>query len=207
MIQIQIFNTILNSIIQVIFFSIIPLLWWLVTARKKESFFKWIGLKKIVINGSMLKFITLIVIISVGYIFLISIIMSELVSKTDIATNQFYKQGWVALPSILFYAVIQTGLSEEIFFRGFLGKRLINKYNFLVGNTVQAIMFGLLHGMPFGFATNNILVTILLTILPGAFGWFQGWINEKYSSGSIIPSWIIHSLMNILSALSFALNL
>ena len=207
MIQIQIFNTIINSIIQVIFFSIIPLIWWLVTARKKESFFKWIGLKKIVINGSMLKFITLILIISVGYIFLISIIMSELVSKTDIATNQFYKQGWVALPSILFYAVIQTGLSEEIFFRGFLGKRLINKYNFLVGNTVQAIMFGLLHGIPFGFATNNILVTILLTLLPGAFGWFQGWINEKYSSGSIIPSWIIHSLMNILSALSFALNL
>ena len=68
-------------------------------------------------------------------------------------------------------------------------------------------MFGLLHGIPFGFATNNILVTILLTLLPGAFGWFQGWINEKYSSGSIIPSWIIHSLMNILSALSFALNL
>lgn len=153
----------------------------------------------------MLKFITLILIISVGYIFSTSIIMSKLMSNTDIATNQFYKQGWIALPSILFYAVIQTALSEEIFFRGFLGKRLINKYGFVVGNTIQAIIFGLLHGIPFGFATNNILVTILLTLLPGAFGWFQGWINEEYSSGSIIPSWTIHSLINILSALSVAL--
>lgn len=126
-------------------------------------------------------------------------------NNIDMSTNQFYKQGLIAIPSILFYAVIQTGLSEEIFFRGFLGKRLITKCGFVIGNTVQAIIFGLLHGIPFGFATKNILVTILLTFLPGAFGWFQGWINEKYSSGSIIPSWIIHSLMNILSALSVAL--
>lgn len=201
----QIFNVIVNSILQVVFFSIIPLLWWLLTSRKKESFFKWIGLKKPIIKGSMLKFIALILVISVGYIFLTSIIMNKLMSNTDMATNQFYKQGWIALPSILFYAVIQTGLSEEVFFRGFLGKRLINKYGFIVGNTVQAIIFGFLHGIPFGVATGNILVAILLTLLPCAFGMFQGWINEKYSSGSIIPSWIIHSLMNILSALSVAL--
>lgn len=25
----------------------------------------------------------------------------------------------------------------------------------------------------------NILVTVLLTILPGAFGWYQGWIIKK----------------------------
>lgn len=46
---------------------------------------------------------------------------------------------------------------------------------------------------------------ILLTLLPGTIGWIQGWINEEYSSGSIIPSWITHSTMNILSSLSAAI--
>ena len=36
-----------NSIIQIIIFSIIPFLWWLITSRKKMNFFEWIGLKKV----------------------------------------------------------------------------------------------------------------------------------------------------------------
>ena len=54
------------------------------------------------------------------------------------------------------------------------------------------------------FYTKNILVTILFIILPGFIGWVQGWINEKKSSGSIIPSWIAHSIMNILSGVMTA---
>ena len=42
--------------------------------------------------------------------------------------------------------MIQTGLSEEILFRGFLGKRLIAKFGFAVGNVVQGLLFGTLHG-------------------------------------------------------------
>ncbi len=60
----------------------------------------------------------------------------------------------------------------------------------MIGNTVQALLFGLLHGIPFGLATKNVAVTILLTLLPGAFGWFQGWRNEKRFNGSVIPSWL-----------------
>lgn len=40
-------NKIISSIMQIILFSFIPLIWWLVIDRKKESFLKWIGLKKI----------------------------------------------------------------------------------------------------------------------------------------------------------------
>lgn len=39
-------NQLLNAIIQVVLFSIIPFIWWLVTARKKEKFFEWLGVKK-----------------------------------------------------------------------------------------------------------------------------------------------------------------
>ena len=39
-------HQILNAIIQVLLFSIIPLIWWFFTARKKENFFKWLGIKR-----------------------------------------------------------------------------------------------------------------------------------------------------------------
>jgi hypothetical protein len=56
-----------------------------------------------------------------------------------------------------------------------------------------------------GLVTGNVLVTFLLTILPGTIGWVEGWLNEKYASGSIVPSWLMHSIMNILSGIGSAL--
>ena len=37
---------VVSSVVQIILFALIPFIWWLVTARKKMNFFKWIGLKK-----------------------------------------------------------------------------------------------------------------------------------------------------------------
>lgn len=193
-----------NSIIQVVAFSIVPFIWWFTTARKKQNFLKWIGLKKPIIKGSLIKFLLIILAVSGTYIGLMAIVMKQLLGDINTATTQFEGQGWNALLSILFYAVIQTSLSEEILFRGFIGKNLINHFGFTVGNTVQAILFGLLHGLPLGFVTGNIAVTIVLTLIPGSIGWIEGWLNEKYASGSIIPSWIMHAIMNILAALSAA---
>ena len=45
-------NELVGAIAQVLVFSLIPFIWWLITARKKESFFSWIGLKKIEHKGS-----------------------------------------------------------------------------------------------------------------------------------------------------------
>ena len=42
-----------------------------------------------------------------------------------------------------------------------------------------------------------IPVAIVMTLLPGAFGWFQGWMNEKRCGGSIIPSWLLHGTINV----------
>ena len=36
-------NKVLSSIIQIILFTIIPFIWWLITARKKQKFTEWIG--------------------------------------------------------------------------------------------------------------------------------------------------------------------
>ena len=40
-------SKIISSIIEIILISFLPFIWWLISAKKKESFFNWIGLKKI----------------------------------------------------------------------------------------------------------------------------------------------------------------
>ena len=109
--------------------------------------------------------------------------------------------GYGYIPAAFAYGLIRTGLSEEILFRGFILKRIQNKFGFIAGNVIQALAFGLMHGVPFGLATHNIGVTVLLTLLPGALGFYMGWLNEKKFSGSIIPSWLVHSIVNTITTI------
>ncbi|SCX88953.1 hypothetical protein [Butyrivibrio sp. INlla14] len=44
--MIQTVNELIGSVVQILLFTLIPFIWWLITARKKENFFSWIGLKK-----------------------------------------------------------------------------------------------------------------------------------------------------------------
>lgn len=45
----------------------------------------------------------------------------------------------------------------------------------------------------------GIYGTTLFARQPELFGWYQGWLNEKRSAGSIIPSWLLHGCMNVLT--------
>ncbi|MPQ33906.1 CPBP family intramembrane metalloprotease [Clostridium estertheticum] len=94
---------------------------------------------------------------------------------------------------------LQTGIGEEILFRGFIGKRLVSKFGFLVGNIVQALIFAVPHIL--NFAATPIL-EITLCVLNALFiGYVFGYITEKIYNGSIIPSIMAHALINILSGL------
>lgn len=192
-------NELVGALIQVLLFSLIPLIFWYVTAHKKESFFKWIGLKKPLCDSS-LKMALLSIVVTLVYFIIVSPCIKFLPEGITTAGSQFAGQGILALPSVFFYAFLRTALSEEILFRGFLLKRIQSRFGFMTGNCVQALLFGLMHGIPFGLATNNALAFLLLTLIPGLFGWYQGWLNEKKCEGSIIPSWILHGCINLLTA-------
>ena len=194
------FNELIGAVIQLLIFALIPFIWWLITARKKESFFKWIGLKRIRTEKNIFITLLITVLTAVAYTLLTYLCISLISDKITTAGSQFSGMGAAAIPAALAYGYIRTGLAEEIVFRGFLLKRIKSKFGFAAGNLVQALIFGLLHGLPFGLATQNILVTILLTILPGAFGWYQGWLNEKRCGESIVSSWLLHGTMNFIVA-------
>lgn len=193
-------NELIGAVVQVLLFSLVPLIFWYITARKKESFFAWIGLKKPVCKNP-LKAVLLTVVLALIYIAATNMCIKILPEGVTTAGAQFTGQGIAALPAIFFYAFLRTALSEEILFRGFILKRLQDKWGFAAGNTVLALFFGLMHGIPFGIVTKSAAALFWLTLIPGLFGWYQGWLNEKQCEGSIVPSWIVHGCMNFLTSI------
>lgn len=181
-------------LLQVIVFSLIPFIWWFVTARRKEPFLSWIGLKAVrgswlAISGCILFFFLLCVISQLWWI-------PSLLPADATVQSTYAGMGWSALPSAFLFGVIQTGLSEEILFRGFLGKRLIARFGFAVGNLIQGALFGLLHGAMF-FLVTTPLKAAVITVITGFSGWLLGWLTEKGSGGSIIPGWLTHGVGNL----------
>ena len=191
-------NEMVGAILQVLLFAVVPFIWWLITARKKENFFKWIGLKKITHEGNALVTVLLSVAVFLIYGCATTFLTKAFSGDITSAGSNFAGKGLSYIPEALVYGFIRTGLSEEILFRGFLLKRFANKFGFIPGNIIQAILFGLMHGLPFGLASGKILVAVLLTLLPGAIGFYMGWINEKKCGGSIVPSWLMHGITNTL---------
>ena len=192
-------NKIISSILQIILFSIIPFIWWLATARKKQKFAEWIGLKKI--DGGK-KTLTAIIIVSIA--FLISGALTlYLIRGIEMATSEFTGLGVAAIPAIVVYATFNTAFPEELLFRGFLLKRLSNKFGFNIANIIQALLFGLIHGIMF-FMLVGIVKAVLIIVFTSVIAWFMGYINEKYSNGSMIPSWIIHTISNLFSGICAA---
>lgn len=187
---------IISSIFQIVLFSIVPFFWWFISARKKEQFFRWIGLKR---TGNLKKICipTLAAILgfmALGYITL------YLIRDVETATSTYAGMGVEGIPTVIIYALVHTSLSEEILFRGFLLKRISSKFGFTVGNITQSIIFSLLHGAMFiGYV--GIIKAIFIIIFTGTLAYVMGYINEKLADGSIFPSWGIHFVSNLFSGI------
>lgn len=192
------FQTILNSVLQLILFLIIPLIWWSISIRKKQAFGEWIGLKPMDSRkGSPLW--TWIIMTTVAFMIISMFILYKL-KDVPTATDQFAHLGIRGIPSLFIYAVLNTALPEEILFRGFLLKRLANKWGFQWANSIQAGVFALIHGWLF-WGRVEFLSAVFIILFTGAIAWWMGYINEVKGNGSILPSWFIHASANLISGL------
>ena len=191
-------NLLISAIFQVLLFAIIPFIWWLVTARKETRFLTWLGFKKIKTHNTRTYLASFLF---VSFVFVIPgyIVVLFFMDASAMATSQFLGKGMSAFIPVLIYAFLQTGLSEELFFRGFLTKRLIHRFGFQLGNSIQGLLFGCMHGAFFIILLNpfELIIIILIT---GVGGYLLGWINEKQSNGSILSSWLIHGIVNTISS-------
>lgn len=193
---------ILSSVLQIFLFAIIPFVWWLITARKKQKFAQWIGLKKIEGGRKTAAAITLV---SAAFL-LLGVLTLYTVRNIETAASEFAGLGIAALPAVIIYAAFNTALPEELLFRGFLLKRLANKFGFGIANAIQALVFGLLHGVMF-FPLAGAVKAVLIIVFTSAVAWFMGYVNEKKSNGSIIPSWIIHTVSNLFAGICAAFSI
>ena len=192
---------IMSAFIQILFIILLPSIRWFMTMRGKVPFMEWIGLKAI----KRVKTLHLILWM-VGGFSSFSIFIFPLTRSIETATSAFSGMGYKALPSILIYSILQTSLPEELLFRGFLLKRMANHMPFVFANTIQAFAFGLLHGVLFASVV-SLGVTFFIVFFTGAIAAYLGFVNEKISGGSILPSWLMHATANILSGLVSAFSL
>lgn len=191
-------NSLISAVLQVILFSVIPFIWWLCTARKKQPFLTWIGLQKpiIVHKGRYAIFFVLSIVVLVVPSFALIFFY---IDRSLLAVNQFAGLGAMAIIPALMYAIIQTGLAEELLFRGFLLKRLAKSFGFQVGNLVQSIVFGCVHGAML-WSVLSLHVILLVVLTTALAGYLMGWMNERVAGGSIVTSWCIHSIVNFIAA-------
>lgn len=197
-------SKLMNGIMELLIVSVIPFITWLIWSRKKVGFFDWIGLKRF---ESQKKRHLLLTILGISLLFLLfSIVVFSWFDSSQTATATFYGKGMGALPAILVYAILGTALPEEIFFRGFLLKRLQGKLGFLGANLLQSLLFGLIHALMFIQLTGYLKAMAIMTFI-SLIAYIFGAINEKKAGGSILPSIFIHALANTVVGLLFAFSL
>ena len=199
----QLVNELISTILQIGVFTVIPFIFFLLRKDKGITFFRYIGLYKPTTKSLIyVVFASLIILIGVvGLIFIDDSIKQAVWSPYSV-TGKLRLMGFSATSVIilLIIALFKTSFSEEILFRGFIAKQLINRLGFKTGNILQAVIFGLLHLLLFWLLAKSSFFQLTFIFVFSSFaGWTIGYIKEKFANGSIIPGWIAHGLGNTLS--------
>ena len=128
----------------------------------------YIGLKRSNTKANLLALLVLFLIASpIVILMFANPEMAEVMKNPETVTGKIraIESRPLAILMILIMAILKTSLSEEIFFRGFVAKRLIAITNFQIGNTIQAIIFGLIHSLLFLVITDNILFLVIIFLI------------------------------------------
>jgi uncharacterized protein len=194
-------SELIQTVIQIITFTLIPFIVYVIKYRRKYSFLNFLGFTNS--NGLINLYALMIgVIISCFWMFLFSMpAFKILVLDPMTVTGKIHlienKMDKVFL--IFIISIFKTALSEEILFRGFIAKRLISKIGYKYGNIVQSLIFAIIHVLIFLLITKSILFLTVSFFVPFVMSYVMCYINEVKNNGSIISSWIIHSISNIIS--------
>lgn len=196
------FDEVQRAITQIIGLCLLPFIVWIIrNIRHKSSpisFLQYVGLRKITILDKRKFTLGILAALMVG--FSMSLVLDPMLPDDfQLANSRYMHQGIDALLPALIFSFLATGLPEEVLFRGFIGKQLSKRFGFLVGNTIQAFIFGLLHGCMLYGRLGFIFPTLLL-LYTGTLGWLMGYIN-KQANDSILASWILHGVFNTYAVL------
>jgi membrane protease YdiL (CAAX protease family) len=196
-------NDIISAILQVLVFALIPFVFFLLTRRKASGFLQFIGLKATTRTAVLLAVLTSLIFLAGGIslAFLSNEIRQMLINPPSVS-GKIRQMGLT--PASVFILILtawfKTSFAEEILFRGFIAKRLVERLGFQTGNLLQALLFALLHVLLFRvLAKSGAGFLVFIFLFSGIAGYIIEYINEKYGEGSIVPGWIAHALGNTLA--------
>lgn len=179
---------------------------WLVFARRRTGFRRWLGLHEAPIGSIVLG---LIIGASAAAILLSVPAIRETAGGPGSVPRSALAQGNAAsgYAALAVLALFKTALAEELLFRGLIGKRLIARLGFGIGNSCQAALFGAVHLLVAlsPLATAGVVAT--LVAFTAATGFINGWLNEKRGGGSILPGWAAHAGANLIAYSAAAMTL
>ena len=195
-------NTIISAILQLLVFAAIPFFAYLIGKRRARGFFDYIGLHK-----SERRTMLYATLLAVAFILPVLLLLSfspairEVVTAPNTVVGRLRSYGFsgVTVALLCIKALVQTSLSEEILFRGFVAKRLISWLGFTRGNLLQAFLFGLVHLLLFLGQEFSLTIAAGVVLFTGLGGWTSGYLNERLGNGSILPSWWMHAMTNAIT--------
>lgn len=194
----------INTTLQLAIVLIVALLIWglaRLIGKNKQSLFSYVGLIAPT-RRAMLWAVGATLLLTPASIALFKFTsLGELAAGANTVAGEVRAQGLNAetIGVVLIVAFLKTALSEEIFFRGLIAKRLIAWLGFGVGNILQAALFGAVHLLIFvvpGGPQWNWVTAAAFFGVSGLGGWVSAWLNERAGNGSIAPSWLMHGLTN-----------
>ncbi len=206
-------SSITTAIVNLIVFSLIPFVWWLIRHRKETGFFQWLGFYRPRLKSKWWVLVIFAVLYYFFYNFdftqLIDPATLEYVENSDaVSANAFAGIGAAATLPALIENFIANGVAEEILYRGFLCKRLCGKLGTVAGIVLQAVLFGLMHNILYILVGLDVGLWyhILTFIFTGMGALLLGWLNEKIYNGSIIPSIVLHGAGNFIATMLVAFS-
>jgi len=195
-------NEIINTITNILLFSIVPLVWYLVKERTIKGFLHSLGIYK----PQNINLLAIFPIVTATYLITLAANIIVIITANS-GRGSVDIQGYKAIELFLYLLLygMKTGIAEEIFFRGFVAKKLIKKVGFSKGNVIQAIVFASPHFIIIGsVSTADIIVRIINAFL---LGYVLGYIMDRKCDGNIIPSMTSHILINMVSSVVLSIFL
>ena len=197
-------TSVISAVLQALLFSMPPFITYVVTRRAVGGFRHYVGLyacppRALVGAGAV---VVVTAPFAVG-VYLIPSLREVVMAGTSVAARiAALEPSAETFAIILVVACVQTGLAEEVLFRGFIAKRLIAWLGFQRGNALQSAVFVLPHLLLFvgsGSAAFGLAGLAVATSFPAVVAWLAGWLNERRGGGSIVPGWAVHSAANVLA--------
>lgn len=206
-------SSISTTLVNLIVFCIVPVIWWFFKHRKETGFFKWIGLYRPQLKSKW----WILLIFAFLYYFFYNFDFTQLVdsktleyieSSSAVSANVFAGIGVIAILPAFIENFIANGMAEEILYRGFLCKRFCQKIGVVQGIILQAVLFGLMHNILYIIAGLEVGLWYhtLTFVFTGTGALLLGWLSEKIFNSSIIPSILLHGAGNFIASMLVAFS-